>query len=294
MISAHLAAEEHLPGSHDHGHDAVASACASFKSSLRDAGVQVVLPSRSSLARSAFLEMPTGAQSISCQATGADVRFAGPFARVLCPASCQQDAAALALGSTIHPLRSAVCAAAIVDRTLPIYGGELLLTKLARGLPSYTGKDVNFAVSLSATGEQGGAFQTYGLDHMELPAALPAVKPLGCSGTFSTLGILRPGISQVVRCRGGCAGHGVLEGTGAYTGASSVCRAAQHAGAIGSEGGHVVVTAGHGQDAFFGARGRDDDLSADAHEADESFTVAVPTAEFLARTKAEPTFAGFL
>lgn len=198
----------------------------------------------------------------------------------------------MAYGSTVHPLRSAVCLSAIVDKVMPVYGGELLLTKV-NGLPSYTARDVGFAASLAATGEPGPAFHAYATDTIDLPAELPWEQPLNYSATFEGLKMKSTGSSVAVKCRGGCGGQGTLQGTTAYTGTSSVCRAAEHAGVIGDEGGHVMVTKGHGQDAFFGSKARLDQ-SEDSHRREDSYTVAVPTPEMLARTRTEPAWNQFL
>lgn len=240
-----------------------------------------------------FLELPHS-QALSCAATGADVRFHGPFAKILCPQNCHQDPAALAIGSTVHPMQSSVCAAAIVDQVAPAGpGGEVWVTKVD-GLPSYTSRDVGVAASLAATGDKGPAFHLYATDNVDLPEVLAKIKPLTCRETFASLGLQEPGTSIAVTCPGSCAGNGVLQGAGAYTGASSVCRAAQHAGIVGTDGGHVMVTAGHGQDQFFSST-QHGDTSREAHKAHQSFTVAMPAPEMLARTRVDnANYARFL
>lgn len=239
-----------------------------------------------------FLQVP-GVQTISCRATGEDVRFTRGLARVVCPAHCERNLGAVAYGSTVHPMRSAVCMAAIVDGVMPVYGGELLLTR-ARGLPSYVGRNVGTAGSVAMTGEQGSAFHAYATDTIDLPASLPWEMPLGCLASFASLNMKKLGSSLAVHCRGGCSGEGQLQGTAAYTASTHVCRAAQHAGVIGNEGGHVMVSRGHGQDAYFGGTRAHGDVSSDAPRADESYTVAMPLPEVLSRTRVSPAWDRFL
>jgi len=237
-------------------------------------------------------------QTLSCNATGEDVRFrGGQTARVICPTHCQLDPAAVAVGATVHPLRSSVCVSAIVDGLLPEYGrlasgGQLFVTKI-NGLSSYTGKDVEITAALPATGVRGPAYHMYAEDTIDLPKELPWEMPAGCSTTFADVKLGRPGASASVLCHGECLGEGSLEGSGVHTAGSSVCRAAVFEGVIGSDGGSVMVTRGHGQDAFFGSKKRGD-VSQDAPKSDESYTVSMPTAEVLARTKNSPEWNSFL
>eukprot|EP00434_Breviolum_minutum_P023361 symbB.v1.2.020608.t1/scaffold1743.1/size123518/9 len=116
------------------------------------------------------LHEPKAVQVLSCQATGHDVCWQGNMARVVCPAHCEHEPAAVAVGTGVHPLGSPICLGAIVDRVLPVYGGEMMLTKAApiqaqrvigqpAGLESYSGGEANVAVSVSATGLKGEARQ---------------------------------------------------------------------------------------------------------------------------------------
>merc|ERR1711957_940921 len=139
------------------------------------------------------------------------------------------------------PMTSAVCLSAIVDRVMPIEGGEILLTK-GPGLASYTGNDVGIAASISASDEQGEAFHAYATDTINLGLALPEEHSLSCSSTFHSLDMKQLGTSIGVACPGDCMSSGQIIGTTVYTPNSNVCRAARHAGIIGSDGGHAMVT----------------------------------------------------
>lgn len=128
------------------------------------------------------------AQPLTCMATGYDIRFSGSVAKVVCPAHCALNHYSVAVGSTVHPLRSAVCEAAILDGILPTAGGKMLVTKTP-GLPSYIGKDVGVAASLSASDEPGAAFHMYALDSIDQVQS--HVRILDPSGSISSKGLLQ-------------------------------------------------------------------------------------------------------
>eukprot|EP00927_Polykrikos_kofoidii_P050479 TRINITY_DN44396_c0_g1_i1.p1 TRINITY_DN44396_c0_g1~~TRINITY_DN44396_c0_g1_i1.p1 ORF type:complete len:663 (-),score=100.87 TRINITY_DN44396_c0_g1_i1:64-2052(-) len=121
-------------------------------------------------------------------------------------------------------------------------------------------------------------------------ASLAPKKLLDCSDSLHSLGLDKamPGTSVVVNCTGGCETKDLVSGTGIYSSESAICAASTHAGVIGSGGGDVVVTVGHGQDAFFGSKANGV-TSADAVARPEggsdrrSFSVAFPTPELLRR-----------
>merc|ERR1719198_2488101 len=123
-----------------------------------------------------------------------------------------------------------------------------------RGLPSYAGKDVGYAVSLAATNQPGEAFTLYPVDNIDLGTALPALKKLSCLETFDSLGMTKPGQMKAVWCPGDCQEEGNLSGTIAYSPDSTVCRAAEHSHVVGSEGGHAIVVRGHSQPYHFGSK----------------------------------------
>lgn len=239
-------------------------------------------------------------QVLSCGSTGGAVRFEGNQARVVCPPMCQKGNE-LILGSTIHPLRSAVCGAAVVDKIVPVYGGELMVQKV-RGLPSYTGKDIAYAASLSVTDQPGDAFVMYSTENIDQDIALPPEHKASCLDNFDKLELKKPGEMKVVHCPGDCGTEGVLGGTSVYTPLTSICRAAEHAAVVGSEGGHVVVVRGHGQDMFFGSKsGSSAGASVDSPGADASYTVHLPVPDFMSRVTKKvlmapmsPSFAALL
>jgi hypothetical protein len=232
--------------------------------------------------KSSFLPDVPIPQVLSCGSTGGDVRFEGNQGRVICPTMCQKGPE-LTLGSGIHPLRSSVCGAAIVDKLIPVYGGELMISKV-RGLPSYTGKDIAYAASLSVTDQPGDAFIMYSTDNIDQDRALPPEHKASCLDTFEKLELTKPGAFKVVHCPGDCMMEGVLGGTGVYTPMTSICRAAEHAGVVGSEGGHIVVVREHGQDMFFGSKSDSSaGASVDSPGAAASYTVHLPVPDFLSR-----------
>lgn len=238
-------------------------------------------------AAASFLDL-TGTQTVSCTATGNDLRFRGGLARVVCPAKCQANPEAVAYGSGAHPMRSSVCVSAMVDKVIPYTGGEILVTKVP-ALPGYSAKEEPIAASLAVTNEEGDAFHTYAIDTLNVDPALPPVRRLKCEATFNSLNMpsttLGTGSSLVVQCPGRCAPTKPLHGTTLFTPESQVCRAAEHAGVIGSDGGNVMVTLRHGVDRFYGSKvGKME--SADAGPRDHAYTVALPTSDVLSRTKA--------
>eukprot|EP00811_Abedinium_folium_P000122 NODE_10110_length_1376_cov_3.614091.p1 GENE.NODE_10110_length_1376_cov_3.614091~~NODE_10110_length_1376_cov_3.614091.p1 ORF type:complete len:328 (-),score=50.81 NODE_10110_length_1376_cov_3.614091:391-1296(-) len=226
---------------------------------------------------------PKAAQTLSCESTGDDVRFHGPIARVFCPPHCEKEPESVALGATVHPMRSAVCNALVADGVAPEWGGEMLLTRV-RGLESYRGVDSGGVATLATTGLNGDGFHAYPIDTVDTRSCAPLPsRLLCCEDTFASLGLKPLGSSVVVECPAGCLRGGALSGTSVYTPGSSVCAAAEHASVLGKVGGKAVVTRGHGQDVYFGTQtlgGK----SSDATGTQDGYTVALPIPDVIART----------
>lgn len=233
--------------------------------------------------RTAFLPDAPIKQAISCETTGADVKFEGPQGRVVCPPNCQRGLD-LAYGTSIHPLRSAVCLSGIVDGVMPVFGGEMMITKV-KGVPAYAGKDVGYAASLPMTNQPGEAFTLYPVDNIDLGMSLPAERKLSCIDTFDKLDLKKPGEMKAVHCPGDCGLEGNVSGTNIFTPQSTVCRAAEHAAAVGSEGGHAIVVRGHGQPFFFGSKSGTSGASTDAPGSDASYTVSLPVPDVMSRLR---------
>lgn len=241
---------------------------------------------RSHTTKSSFLSWPSAAQVISCTAEGNDLRFDNGLAKVICPNNCQLDPESVALGASIHPVSSSVCSAAVVDRVMPTFGGEILVSR-AVGLPSYSGRNEGFAASLPVTGDRSDAFHAYAVDNINLAPTIPKEEKLTCRATFAMLGHdMVVGSSKMVNCPPDCEKEGELYGTNIFTPGSSVCRAAQHAHVLGTKGGRAVVTLGHGQDQFFGSYSGGD-KSEDAPEAQQGYTVALPIPDIMNRVRAQ-------
>lgn len=222
-------------------------------------------------------------QSISCGAAGHDLRFEGSLARVVCPPHCERDPLSLAFGATIHPMRSSVCEAAIVDGVMPTIGGELLVTRVP-GIPSYSGKDAGVSTSLPAVGDNGDAFHEYATDIPGQASPFAPKRWLSCGVSLASLGFssAAPGTTFAVHCPGDCGKVGRLGGSGVYTPESSVCQAALHAAVIGDAGGDAVVTVGHGQSFHIGSLSKGIQ-SVDTGKSSHSFTLSLPTPLVLAR-----------
>lgn len=236
----------------------------------------------------AFLESPSklAVQTLSCRATGADINFHDGLARVFCTPHCEADAWSVAVGAAVHPVRSSVCEAAIVDGVLPQSGGEMLVSKV-RGLPAYVGQEAGGGMSIAATNLGGDAFHLApwrGGDADPHAVYPPKLEP-GCGGNLASLGLAtaQPGSTFVFRCPMDCATEGQVYGGPAYAAQSEVCAAARHAGIMGAAGGHGLLTIGAGQDHYFDSRGADGQESTEAPGSGPSFTLSIPTAEDLAR-----------
>merc|ERR1712224_394470 len=89
---------------------------------------------------------------------------------------------------------------------------------------------------------------------------------------------------RAVHCPGDCGEDGGdVFGTTVFTPDSSVCRAAEHAGVIGSEGGYAIVTKGHPQPYYFGSNSGLAGASADKTAAEASYTVSLPVPDVMSR-----------
>eukprot|EP00929_Paragymnodinium_shiwhaense_P107499 TRINITY_DN73627_c0_g1_i1.p1 TRINITY_DN73627_c0_g1~~TRINITY_DN73627_c0_g1_i1.p1 ORF type:complete len:294 (+),score=46.19 TRINITY_DN73627_c0_g1_i1:156-1037(+) len=239
-----------------------------------------------------FFKVPTD-QAIGCHTLARDVEFHGPWARVSCPAHCERSEGSVAYGASIHPMSSAVCLSAIVDKVMPVFGGELVLTRTP-GLASYSAADVGEAASLGLTDDKSEAFHMYASDTIDLPRTLPPVQEANCLTNFKELGLSRPGQSVIVQCPAGCnTVSGDASGSFIYTAESPVCKSAHHAAVLGAAGGKVMVTRGHGQDAYFGST-IGSDASHDAPADEESYMVALPTPAMLMRAKKSAAAVDFL
>lgn len=186
-------------------------------------------------------------------------------------------------------MRSSICQAAIADGVISPAGGEIVVTRAA-GCPSYGAVDFNGVASQVVTDERGEAFHIYPAERTEPLSEIPHYGAIGCDATLNSLPNVKdstPGSIFLVECRSDCAQAASLLGTSVHAPSSSICRAAQHAGVIGSEGGNVVVTVGHQQERFFGSQ-NGEIRSEDAPTADRSFLVAKPTAEVLMRSVRVP------
>lgn len=248
---------------------------------------------------------PKAVQVLSCLSNGNDVRWQGTMARVACPAHCEREPAAVAVGTGVHPISSPICLGAIVDNILPVYGGEMVLSKAApvkaqrmagkpAGLESYSGGESDVAVSISATGLKGEAWQAYPTDTIDMSKALPPEHVIqDCMQRFDQLPLQKIGESVVVNCPGRCGGAGKLVGTMIYSPDSSVCWAAEHAKVVGPKGGRALVTRRHGQNEFFGSTEGTEE-SQDGPGANHAFTLQLPTSDVLARMSAEGAKAAFL
>jgi hypothetical protein len=164
---------------------------------------------------------------------------------VRCPPGCAEQPGPV-WGTDIYTDDSAVCPALIHAGVLPGTGGIASIT-FVRGLRAYVASEQNGIRSVSY-GPWRRSFYGQALDE-ERRASTPApdlpmdgAVRVDCSHRGNLAGS-KPGDQLRVVCPAGCdqAVYHVW-GSGPYTGDSSICAAAIHAGVIPGDGGAVQVT----------------------------------------------------
>jgi len=114
---------------------------------------------------------------------------------------------------------------------------------------------------------------------------------LGCDSTLLSTGMgsSMPGTSFVGSCSASCDMSPVtVAGSSIYTSGSGICKAAVHAGVMGSEGGQVMVTVGFGQKSYVGSTAGS--VTSEGHGADKrSVVIARPTSKVLGRVAIVPS-----
>lgn len=208
----------------------------------------------------------SGPFEVGCSYSGNQLP-GGPGAvfQVACPGGCDQSGGLW--GTETYTGDSAICRAGIHMGVISPAGG-VVTVRLEPGRPAYRG-------SWGSNNVQSSDYGTYSKSYVVLgapaappaasapppppmagrpppPAASGAVIEPGCS--FGANAIKAPaGTSHMISCPPGCAGQGPLWGTDVYTGDSSVCRAAIHAGVIAPNGGMALVTLEGARPAFRGS-----------------------------------------
>jgi len=83
-----------------------------------------------------------------------------------CPAGCSLPSASPTIGIGIHPEESSVCRAAIIDRSLTIYGGVIGVNILT-GLTGYEGGEEFHKIKPMKKGGSLKSFTTYKIDNVD-------------------------------------------------------------------------------------------------------------------------------
>jgi LCCL domain len=175
-------------------------------------------------------------------------------------------------GTDLYTDDSGVCAAAIHAGRLGPQGGLVLVTWLA-GQPTYIGSARN-GIRSADYGPWRRSFFVQSVDAQGRPTS-PPVAPLPPGTVRMSCAMAGTTVKSTVRvlCPPGCR-SGRLWGTDVYTGDSSPCVAAVHAGLATFEaGGSVVMTPGGPQPGFTGSR-RNGVTSASYGRYGSSFTLS--------------------
>lgn len=189
----------------------------------------------------------SGVVHIGCTFVGRQL-LVGPGAvvRVACPPGCAGRAELW--GTDIYTADSGVCVAGIHAGAISPEGGSFVV-RLDAGQLAYRGSARN-GVTSSDRGSQESSL-TVGRD-----GGRPAEPPRGIQANcaFDRTQIQDAyGTAHLVSCPSGCSKATALWGTDVYSGDSSICRAAVHAGIVSDAGGYVVVILDGPQPAFLGS-----------------------------------------
>ncbi|MBK7859445.1 MAG: hypothetical protein IPJ65_12640 [Archangiaceae bacterium] len=173
-------------------------------------------------------------------ADATEAQKAGPFS-----CSCDEVAGGSVWGSGIYTSDSAICAAAVHAGATKPAGGKVTV-RPAPGCQKYEAAEKN-GVASAAWGpfDSSFYFEDFG------SGACPEVPADACPGSFQDV----PGhqTAKAFSCTCTADPTGSVWGTGVYTGDSSLCGAAIHAGAIGAQGGKITVSAFKGCNRYVGS-----------------------------------------
>jgi hypothetical protein len=172
----------------------------------------------------------------------------GAVFEVTCPSGCAAGASVWGAGP--YADESEICAAGIHAGAIPLGGGALVV-RLEPSQVVYRGGARNGVTSSDHGREGRSSFTVAPQGHV--PPAAPEAIQATCG--FAGRDIRdADGTAHLVSCPPICAGKVGLWGTDVYSGDSSVCRAAIHAGLVSATaGGEVVVILDGAQPAFRGS-----------------------------------------
>ncbi|WP_170182025.1 LCCL domain-containing protein [Phreatobacter stygius] len=215
------------------------------------------------LALASLAASPARAQAIS-ECPDDFSAFAGATDPLTCSCSAQAAERGSVWGMDVYTGDSSVCKAAVHAGAITRRGGQVTVTPEA-GRPAYPGLTRN-GVSSSNYGAYASSFRFAGAagrpntaadgkssDSKSGPAGVPAETTAAiseCPDDFSVFAETAEALT--CSCSAQAAERGSVWGMDVYTGDSSVCKAAVHAGAITRRGGQVTVTPEAGRPAYPG------------------------------------------
>jgi hypothetical protein len=188
-----------------------------------------------------------GTVQVGCTFNGRQLLGApGSTFQIGCPPGCVDRAAVS--GTDVYTIDSGLCVAGIHAGAISKDGGTFAV-RLDEGQIAYRGSLRNGVLSTNDGSSRDGSFTVAALGHP--PAAAPEAIQATCS--FDRTQIKDAyGTAHLVSCPPGCAQARALWGTNVYSGDSSICKAAIHAGILSDAGGEVVVVLAGWQPAFQG------------------------------------------
>ncbi|PFH36852.1 hypothetical protein BESB_050440 [Besnoitia besnoiti] len=147
------------------------------------------------------VDMPS--QDIDCYTRAADIFNTTPLGmevmKVRCPQNCQASEFARVLGSTIHPSRSSIYAAAVNDGVLSPSGGTVVVA-IVDSLPLYSVEASDFKSSTEKPGFSFYVYQSESIDAIEKNIRL--VNEYGKLSSTGRLEVRRNGIWGTVCTKG--------------------------------------------------------------------------------------------
>ncbi len=164
--------------------------------------------------------------------------------------TCTCDAAAVGRGSVwgmdVYTADSSICRSALHAGMVPRNGGQVSVVPEA-GRSAYPGVTRN-GISSSNYGSYGSSFRFAGEARAAAPSTAATITI--CPDNFGAFA--DSGETLACSCDATAVGRGSVWGMDVYTGDSSVCRAALHAGMVTRNGGQVSVVPEAGRNAYPG------------------------------------------
>ena len=176
-----------------------------------------------------------------CPARYKELASASAETQCSCPAA---PAKGSVWGTDIYTTDSSICGAATHAGALAANQAGTVTVKSAAGCSSYEGSSRN-GVQTASWGSYDGSFFFPGHGSPQCP--VKAAKLSVCPDSFGSRSQLE------CECPAAKTNTGSVWGSGTYTTDSSVCRAAVHAGAIGSAGGKVTAKSAKGCGKYSGS-----------------------------------------